>query len=220
MPRKRNVSQDKFIQNAIMDAILVQIETEKDVRYLSLDAENKSCTERSASYGITNEIIKRHKRANPWLTRDRLKNYKRSKAKLNTAGMPRSVEQSDLVDSNMSDLTDPTAIETPAALNEITNAASIEQRPRKKGGRPKGSTAASKIASKRSKQLALNCAATEASAIKESAAKTGDRVPKGTYEKIMCEAEAKYGLEEGTICKATMLTRLKKKQKNNCSWQG
>jgi hypothetical protein len=48
MPRKRNVSQDKFIQNVIMDAILVQIETEKDVRYLSLDAENKSCMERSA----------------------------------------------------------------------------------------------------------------------------------------------------------------------------
>jgi hypothetical protein len=126
MPHKRNVLQDKFIQNAIMDAILVQIETEKDVRYLLLDAENKSCTERSASYGITNEIIKRHKRANPWLTRDRLNNYKRSKTKLNTAGKPRSVEHSDLVDSNMSDLTDPTAIETPAALNEITNAASIK----------------------------------------------------------------------------------------------
>ena len=45
-------------------------------------------------------------------------------------------------------------------------------------------------------------------------------MPKGTYEKIMCEAEAKYGLEEGTICKATMLTRLKSKRKTTTAGKG
>ena len=142
MPRKRNVSQDKFIQNAIMDAILVQIETEKDVRYLSLDAENKSCTERSTSYGITNEIIKRHKRANPWLTRDMLNNYKRSKSGGNADGMPSTINLNSSVESNISDLTDPAAPpEISLALNDSPEAS----KPRKKGGRPKGSTAANKV---------------------------------------------------------------------------
>jgi hypothetical protein len=61
--------------------------------------------------------------------------------------------------------------------------------------------------------MALNFTATEVAAIKESAAKTGDRVPKGTYEKIMCEAEAKYGIKEGTIRKVTMLICLKPSRK-------
>jgi hypothetical protein len=38
-------------------------------------------------------------------------------------------------------------------------------------------------------------------------------VPKGTYEKIMCEAEGKYLLEEETICKAIMLTHLNPSRK-------
>ena len=79
MPQKKEVSQEKFIQYAIMDAILNQIETEKQERVLSLDLESKSYSERSVSYGLSNEIINRHKRANPWLTRDMLNNYKRSK---------------------------------------------------------------------------------------------------------------------------------------------
>ncbi len=70
-----------------------------------------------------------------------------SKNKLNTAGVPRIVESGNTIDSNVFDLTYPIATETPAALNEITNDVSIKQRPQKKGGRPKGSTAASKIAS-------------------------------------------------------------------------
>jgi hypothetical protein len=126
MPHKKNVSQEKFIQNAIMDAVLVQIEKEIDNRYLSLDAENKSCTERSVSYGIPNEVIKRHKSANPWLTHDLLNNCKRSKTKSATAGVPRSVESTKMVASNVSSLINPTDIETHAALNEIAIDVSIE----------------------------------------------------------------------------------------------
>lgn len=51
---------------------------------------------------------------------------------MNTAGMPSSVQHSNMVVSNVSDLTNPTAVKTSAALNEITNDASIKQRPQKK----------------------------------------------------------------------------------------
>ncbi len=61
--------------------------------------------------------------------------------------------------------------------------------------------------------MALKFSATGAAATKESAAKTGNQVPKATYEKIMCEAEAKYGIEEGTICNPAMLTGLKTSRK-------
>ena len=60
MSWKKEVSQEKFIQYAIMDAILNQIEKEKQERVLSLDLESKSYTERSVSYGVSNRIIDIH----------------------------------------------------------------------------------------------------------------------------------------------------------------
>jgi hypothetical protein len=92
-----------------MDAILNQIETEKQERVLSLDFESESYTERSVSYGLSNEIINRHKRANPWLTRDMLNNYKRSKRGGNAAGRPIIIYPKSSIESNISDLTDPAA---------------------------------------------------------------------------------------------------------------
>jgi hypothetical protein len=56
-----------------------------------------------------------------------------------------------------------------------------------------------------SKQLALNYATNEMNSIKAYAIESGDRVPNGTFDKIIFEAEEKWGLENGTICKATML---------------
>jgi hypothetical protein len=133
--------QGKFIQYAIMDAIPNQIETENQERVLSLDLESKSYTERSVSYGLSNKIINQHKRANPWLTRDMLNNYKRSKREGNTAGMPSIINPKSSVESNTSNLTDPAA---PSERSHALNDSPEAPNPHKKGGRPKGSTAANK----------------------------------------------------------------------------
>jgi hypothetical protein len=65
-----------------------------------------------------------------------------------------------------------------------------------------------KILYARRKQMALNYAASEAFTVKSSANLVGDRVPKGTYNKIIREAEEKFELEGGSISKLTILTRL------------
>jgi hypothetical protein len=106
-----------------------------------------------------------------------------------------------MVVSSVSGLTNPTAIKTSAALNEITNDASIKQRIlKKKRGRPKGLTIPNKVTSKQSKQKALKFSAAEVATINESPV----QVPKGTYEKFMFETEAKHGLKDwytyGTSC--------------------
>jgi hypothetical protein len=49
--------------------------------------------------------------------------------------------------------------------------------------------------------------------VKAYANESVDRVPTGTYTKIICEAEERWGLKEGAICKATMLMYLKQKRK-------
>jgi hypothetical protein len=61
--------------------------------------------------------------------------------------------------------------------------------------------------------MALNYAASEASIIKSSAKSVGDRVPKGAYNKIIREAEEKFELEDGSISKLTVLTRLRNNRK-------
>ena len=79
-PRTRNrvPKQTKDIQRAIMDVILKEIESEKECRISSASG---FLSEREASYGLMDTIIKRHKEANPWLNRDVLNNYKRIKIK-------------------------------------------------------------------------------------------------------------------------------------------
>jgi len=68
------VSQSKNIEQAIMDAILIEI----DEKIKERKKQNKGGSIRCCTYGVTSEIIKRHRRANPWLNRDVLNNYKRS----------------------------------------------------------------------------------------------------------------------------------------------
>jgi hypothetical protein len=90
----------------------------------------------------------------------------------------------------------------------------------KKRGRPKGAMKKELFASKRKKQMALNYAAVEASAAKESIKKTGERVPKGTYNKIIKEAEEKFEVEEGSISKLTLLSRLQEGRKTVAAGRG
>jgi hypothetical protein len=154
-----------------MDAILKQNETEKQERVLSLDFEGESYTERSVSYGLSNKIINQHKRVNPRLKRDMLNNYKQSKRGWNTAGMPSIINPKSSVESNITDRTDPAApSENLPTLNDSPEA----PKPRKKEGRPKGSTAANKATLTRLKQLALNFAANEMASIKAYASESGD----------------------------------------------
>ena len=73
--KKKVAKQTKDIERAIMDVILKEIEDEIN---------NRCCagvTNRAASYGVMDRVIKKHKNANPWLDRDTLNNYKRFKKK-------------------------------------------------------------------------------------------------------------------------------------------
>ncbi len=75
---KRRVvnKQSKEVQNAIMDCILNEIDKVKDEHSCIISNDTAS---RAQSYGIAKNIIEKHKRANPWLNRDVLNNYKRRK---------------------------------------------------------------------------------------------------------------------------------------------
>jgi hypothetical protein len=66
------VSQPKNIEWAIMDAILIEIDEKIKLR----KKQNNGGSNRCCTYGVMSEIIKRHRRANPWLNRDVLNNYK------------------------------------------------------------------------------------------------------------------------------------------------
>jgi hypothetical protein len=72
MQRERIPQQAKEIQCAIMDCILNEIED-----YL-LNCEIRTI-ESKVNYGLAKTIIEKHKRANPWLNRDVINNYKRLK---------------------------------------------------------------------------------------------------------------------------------------------
>ncbi len=61
-----------------MDFILKEIEKEKECHISSASG---VLSEREASYGVIDTILKRHKEANPWLNRDMLNNYKQIKSK-------------------------------------------------------------------------------------------------------------------------------------------
>jgi hypothetical protein len=124
----------------------------------------------------------RHKRANPWLSRDILNNYKHSKKEGVAAGMPSNINLNSSIESNISDLTD----------LAVPSESSKAPRYHNKGGRPKGSTATNKAMSTQSKQLALNYAANKMASVKAYAIGSGNRVPKDTYDKIIFEAEEKW----------------------------
>ena len=61
-----------------MDCILEEVEAEKNKRILNSGG---ATSERSRSYGIMDEILKKHVGANPCPTRDLVNNYKRSREK-------------------------------------------------------------------------------------------------------------------------------------------
>jgi hypothetical protein len=66
----------KKIQQAIMDCILTEIKRVKEECFVNTSDNTKA---RGLSYGVTKDIIEKHKRVNPWLNRDVLNNYKRRK---------------------------------------------------------------------------------------------------------------------------------------------
>ena len=68
--------------------------------------------------------------------------------------------------------------------------------------------------------MAINYAAMEASYLKITAKSSGDRVPKGTYDKIIKEAEEKYNLGAGSISKYTLLMRLQETRKTITGGKG
>ncbi len=79
------------------------------------------------------------------------------------------------------------------------------------GGRPKGSTNENIRKAKHAKKLALNYAASETSLIKQHIQLQGyEQIPKGVYKKTVKKAEHKFSLEEGSLNKQTLLTRVKR----------
>jgi len=79
----------------------------------------------------------------------------------------------------------------------------------KKHSRPKGTTKKEILAAKQKKQMTLNHAASE---LKKTANDVGERVPKGSYNKIIEETK-KIELEEGSISRSALITWLKKNRK-------
>jgi hypothetical protein len=101
------------------------------------------------------------------------------------------------------DANDPPVVDANAPAVQDTENAEVNR-----GGRPKGSTNENLRDAKRAKKLALNYAA---SLIKKHSESQGyERIPKGVYEKIVKKAESKFSLEEGSLNKQTLLTRVKR----------
>jgi hypothetical protein len=61
-----------------MDVIIKEIKGEKRNRKKELPS---NASERAISYGLVDKVIKIHKKANPWLTRDVLNNYQNLRGK-------------------------------------------------------------------------------------------------------------------------------------------
>jgi hypothetical protein len=203
-----------------MDVILNEIEAEKENRF---NEASGSLSEREASCGIMNAVIKKHIEANPWLNRDTLSNYKRLKEKSEANKIPYVVIKNKK--DSVSTLT-PVTVDTPSVHRDKTTTdlpivdVPNDNQNHKKRGRPKRTTKKELFSSKRKKQMALNYAAVEASTAKESIKKTGERVPKGTYDKIIKEAEQKFVVEEGSISKLTLLSRLREGRKTVAAGRG
>jgi hypothetical protein len=208
MAKKRvRVNQSKNIENAIMEEILKEINGEVRER------KRAKLTGRCSTYGVMNDVIKKHKIANPWLNRDKLNNYKRSKAhkkKQVTIVTPisdsiSSVTMDSNIPSSANEESDPTTSASTIAPS-TSDVAKVN-----KGGRPKGSTNESIRALKRTEKLALNYASHECFNVRQVFMSNGaERIPKGTYDDNIKKAEEKFSLKEGTINKQTMLTRLKR----------
>ena len=178
--RGRIPQQAKEVQCAIMDCILSEMEKTKEDRLLNCEI---GTTERKVNYGIAKAIIEKHKRANPWLNRDVLNNYKRLKERAERPAVSVVIRSkndniSDLTDIEVDNATTTSPQENVTVVNEHTMDLP------KKGGRPKGTTKEAKRSNTRKMQQALNHAATEALSIKEDSIRNGNaRVQKGTYKK-------------------------------------
>jgi hypothetical protein len=156
---ERTPQQAKEVQYTIMDCILCEIEKAKGDQLMNAQI---GTTERKVSYGISKSVIEKHKRANPWLYRDILNNYKQRKEKTERPVV--SVAIGSKTDA-ISDLTD-------ATINEATNAcppnvasviseASTTEVLSKKIGKPQDVTKEAKRSDIQKMQQALNYAATE-----------------------------------------------------------
>ncbi len=178
-----------------MDVILKEIESEKELRMHRA----KNISDWEASYGLTDAVLKKHIGANPWLNRDVLNNYKRLKSKEEGGAISVHLVITKRNTDSVSMLT------STEDENKENDSLPNENIPKSKRGRPKGTTKKELFCSKRRKQMALNYAASEASTVKSSANSGGERVPKGTYNKIIKEAEEKFNLDEGAISKPTLL---------------
>jgi hypothetical protein len=192
-----------------MDCILRELEAAKVKQLLNGEI---GTTERKLCYGLSKAILESHMKANPWLNRVVLNNYKRRKEKidhpLNSVNITR-------VGGSVSDLSDPTDVSktspnenNPNNNNSTTADERTEQLP-KKGGRPKGKTIEAKRNDIRNMQEALNHAATECLSIKQEAIQNGNaRVKRGAYKEIVEATEKAFDLEVGSINMDTVLKRL------------
>jgi hypothetical protein len=216
-------SQSKNVKQAIMAAILVEIEVATKAKKKKLkNAGRASC------YGVMSEVIKRHKAANPWLNRDVLNNYKRMIARKKVIRIDADGSSiSSLTDNGLEEEADVSAIENSGDdgnCNDMegdsgpsTNTSDLEVISQladetaiievNRGGRPKGTTNAQIIETNRSQKVAMNYAASKAALMKEYFSNSGyDRLPKGTYKDIILETESKFSLSEGSLNIKTLLT--------------
>jgi hypothetical protein len=202
-------AQSKEVQHAIMDCILRELEAAKAKQLLNGEI---GTTERKLCYGLSKAILESHMKANPWLNRVVLNNYKRRKEKMDH---PLNSINITHVGDNVSDLSDPTDVcntspneNNPNNNNSTTADERTEQLP-KKGGRPKGKTIEAKRNDIRNMQEALNHAATECLSIKQEAIQNGNaRVKRGAYKEIVEATEKAFDLEVGSINMDTVLKRL------------
>ncbi len=87
MVNKRQwISQCQNVENDIIEAILKEIDVEVKAQ------KRLKTSERAKTFGFVNTILKRHKTANPWLSRDKLNNYKRSIAHKITINMKKKTD--------------------------------------------------------------------------------------------------------------------------------
>jgi hypothetical protein len=142
-----------------MDCILCEIEKAKGDQLMNAQI---GTTERKVSYGISKSVIEKHKRANPWLYRDILNNYKQRKEKterpvVSVAIGSKTDAISDLTDATINEATDACPPNVASVISEPSTTEVLS----KKIGRPKGATKEAKCSDIRKMQQALNYAATE-----------------------------------------------------------
>jgi hypothetical protein len=209
-----------------MDAILVEIRDEIKAKKKQLKASS-----RANSYGVMSEVIKRHKKANPWLNRDVLNNYKSRKIVIridadgssisSLTGTDYETDKEPMVNEEAEEesiIVEDESTEETTGVEEVsdpgTGTSDVEQTTieENQGGRPKGTTNEKIREMKRNQKLAMNYAASKAALLMESFSNQGyDRLPKGTYKEVILEAESKFSLSGGSLNMKTLLTRVKRK---------